>query len=223
MTTNVHSDVIVRLSHTRNRSLLGLVFFSPSVSLSFLSFSRFNIEDLQAAKDVSASHEMLLDLFERMEDFFKRFKVYSRSLLNTELAGTLVKVVVKVLNILSLATKEVEQSRASESILHFQWTCSTSLINYLERYIKRLAGKKDIENAVGELENLIQGEHYTVTAQVLQDTMELRRGAYPHQSGPFIAELCPPRCGDNRRGCTTDSKQGRRRRASVMPYRYFLL
>ena len=114
---------------------------------------------------------------------FKRFKVYSRSLLNTELAGIVVKVVVKVLNILSLATKEVEQSRTSESFLYSRWTCSTTLINYLERYIKRLAGKKDIENAVGELENLIQGEHYTVTAQVLQDTTELRRGAYPCRSG----------------------------------------
>ena len=183
MTTDANSDVIVRHSHMRNRSLLGLAFFSPSVSLSFLSSAHFNTEILQAAKDVSASHEVLLDLFERMEDFFKRFKVYSRSLLNTELAGILVKVVVKVLNILSLATKEVEQSRASESIPHFQCTCSTTLINYLERYIKRLAGKKDIKNAVGELENLIQGEHYTVTAQVLQDTTELRRGAYPCRSG----------------------------------------
>ena len=68
---------------------------------------------------MSASHDVFLDLFQRMEDFFKRFKVYSRSFLNTELAEVLVKVVVKVLNILSIATKEVEQSRASESPLRF--------------------------------------------------------------------------------------------------------
>ena len=64
---------------------------------------------------MSASHDVLLDLFGRMEDFFKRFKVYSRSILNTELAGILVKAVVKVLNILSITTKEVEQRRASKS------------------------------------------------------------------------------------------------------------
>ena len=64
---------------------------------------------------MSASHEVLINLFGRMDDFFKRFKVYSRSFLNTELAEVLVKVVVKVLNILSVAMKEVEQSRASES------------------------------------------------------------------------------------------------------------
>ena len=48
---------------------------------------------------------------------------------------------------------------------------------YLERYINRLFGRKDIEKAFVELETLIQGEHYTATAQVLQDTSELRRGA----------------------------------------------
>ena len=63
---------------------------------------------------MTASHDVLLDLFERMEAFFKRFKVYSRSFLNAELAEVLVKVMVKVLNILAIATKEVEQSRTSE-------------------------------------------------------------------------------------------------------------
>ena len=58
---------------------------------------------------------MLLDLFEHMEGFFKRFKVYSQLFLSAELEEALVKVVVKVLNILSLATKEVERSRTSES------------------------------------------------------------------------------------------------------------
>ena len=71
------------------------------------------------AKDETASIGVLLDLFERLEDFFKRFKVYSQSFVNAELAELLVKVVVKVLNILSIATKEVEQSRASESFLRF--------------------------------------------------------------------------------------------------------
>jgi len=38
-------------------------------------------------------------------------------------------------------------------------------------------GRKDIENALAEMEGLIQGEHYIVTAQVLQDTSELKHGA----------------------------------------------
>jgi hypothetical protein len=66
---------------------------------------------------VSASHDVVLDLFRRMEGFLKRFKIYSQSFLNTELAGLLVNVVVKVLNILPIATKEITQSRTSESFL----------------------------------------------------------------------------------------------------------
>ena len=68
---------------------------------------------------MSASQGALLDLFWRMEDFLKRFKVYSPSFVDTELAEVLVNVVVKVLNILSIATKEVQQSRASEPFLRF--------------------------------------------------------------------------------------------------------
>ena len=68
---------------------------------------------------MSASHDVLLDLFGRIDAFFKRFKVYSQSFLNTELAEVLVKVAVKVLNILSITMKEVEKSRASESFLRF--------------------------------------------------------------------------------------------------------
>jgi hypothetical protein len=76
---------------------------------------------------VSASHEALLNLFSRMDNFFKRFKVYSQSFVNTELAEVLVNVVVKVLNILSIATKEVEQSRASGSFQRF-WGYAYQLI-----------------------------------------------------------------------------------------------
>ena len=69
---------------------------------------------------MSGSHDTLLDLFWRLDNFFKRFKVYSQSFVNPELAEVLVKVAVKVLNIFSIATKEVEQSRASGS---FQRSC----------------------------------------------------------------------------------------------------
>ena len=117
--TEAHSDAHVRPSRMQNRSLLALAF--SSLSVPFHPFcARFDIEISQAAKDVSASHEMLLDLFGHMDDFFKRFKDYSGRFLNPELAGILVKVVVKVLKILSIATKEVQQSRASESPLSFR-------------------------------------------------------------------------------------------------------
>ena len=93
----------------------------PYLFVAFCAY--FGNEIWQAARDVSASHDVLLDLFQRMDDFFKRFKIYSRTFLNTELAEVLVKVMVKVLHILSIATKEVEKGRASESLLLSRWIC----------------------------------------------------------------------------------------------------
>ena len=66
---------------------------------------------------MSASYDVVLDIFGRMENFFKRCKVYIQRPLDTELAEVLVTVVVKVMNILSIATKEITQSRTSESFL----------------------------------------------------------------------------------------------------------
>ncbi|KAH9013023.1 hypothetical protein EDB85DRAFT_2281043 [Lactarius pseudohatsudake] len=61
---------------------------------------------LSVARDVRASHDALVELFERIESFFKRLGVYTQILLTTEMAGVLVKIMTEVLSILSIATKE---------------------------------------------------------------------------------------------------------------------
>jgi len=66
---------------------------------------------------VRASHEALVELFERIESFFKRLAVYTQISLTTEMVGVLVKIVAEVLSILSIATKEVKRKRASELFL----------------------------------------------------------------------------------------------------------
>jgi hypothetical protein len=81
--SDAHSNINVRPSHMRNRSSLGLVFSLLSVPCCSFFRARFKTEIWQAARDVSASHDVLLELFQRMEDFFKRFNVYSRSFLST--------------------------------------------------------------------------------------------------------------------------------------------
>ena len=56
----------------------------------------------------------MIDLFERIESFFKRLEVYKEISLNTKMAEVLVKIVIELLSILSIATKEVGQRLASE-------------------------------------------------------------------------------------------------------------
>ncbi|KAI9437513.1 hypothetical protein H4582DRAFT_2129362 [Lactarius indigo] len=62
-----------------------------------------------AAKDVRASHGAIIDLFQRIESFFKRLGVYTQISLTTEMAEVLVKIVIELLSILSIATKEVKR------------------------------------------------------------------------------------------------------------------
>jgi hypothetical protein len=65
-------------------------------------------------KDVRASHDALVELFERIENVFRRLGVYTQISLTTEMAEVFVKIVAEVLSILSIATKEVKRKRASE-------------------------------------------------------------------------------------------------------------
>ena len=63
------------------------------------------------------SHDALVELFERIESFFKRLGVYTQVSLTSEMAEVFAKIVAEVLSILSIATKEVKRKRASESYL----------------------------------------------------------------------------------------------------------
>jgi hypothetical protein len=69
---------------------------------------------LQVAKDVRSSHNVLVDLFERIQFFLKRLGVHTRISPTGEMAEILVKIMAEVLSILSIATKEVQQSRTSK-------------------------------------------------------------------------------------------------------------
>ena len=66
---------------------------------------------------MKASHDALVELFERIESFFERLAVYTQISLTTEMVGVLVKIMAEILSILSIATKEVKRKRASESFL----------------------------------------------------------------------------------------------------------
>ncbi|KAN0127892.1 hypothetical protein V8E53_007922, partial [Lactarius tabidus] len=113
---------------------------------------------LAAAKDVRASHDALVELFERIESFFKRLGVYTQISLTAEMAEVFVKIMVEVLSILSIATKEMSRKRA-------------------KIYFRKLLGKKEIEDALKRLESLIQEEVRMAIAQNMKATFELKDGA----------------------------------------------
>ena len=86
-------------------------------------------------------------------------------------------VVVEVLSILSIATKEMEQSLTSVFLLSDSLTHHlTVLTSPSEKYLKKLVGRTDIEDGLKKLDNLIHREHGVATAQVLKATSEIKDG-----------------------------------------------
>jgi hypothetical protein len=71
----------------------------------------------QAAKDVITSYDALIELFEFLTSFLSRLKVYTQipSTKMPEMKAIVVRILVEVLSILALATKEIKQGRLSES------------------------------------------------------------------------------------------------------------
>jgi hypothetical protein len=65
---------------------------------------------------VNASQDMLIDLFERIESFFKRLESYTRLKPSEEMAEMMVKILVEVLSVLAIVTVEIKQKRRSQFI-----------------------------------------------------------------------------------------------------------
>jgi hypothetical protein len=81
------------------------------------------------------------------------------------MTDVLVKVMVEILRILAIVTKEIKQSRASESIFGYLSSlahCSP------ETFVKKLVGRKDIEEALQTLEKVTVEEARMAAAEALR-------------------------------------------------------
>jgi hypothetical protein len=104
-------DPLVHVLHTFSDALGdGVSLAFPPAKVIFTGIGAL----LAAAKGARASQGAVIDLFERIESFFKRLEVYNQISLTTKMAEVLVKIVIELLSILSIATKEVKRRRASE-------------------------------------------------------------------------------------------------------------
>jgi hypothetical protein len=126
-----------------------------------------NIKILQTAKDVRMGRDALVDIFERIETFFRRLEIYTEVPPNQEMVDTITTIMVEVLSILAIATKEMNQGRTSKPFLYKFATVDR---NFSEKYLKKLVGRTDIEDALRRLDKLTQEEARMATAQVLKAT-----------------------------------------------------
>jgi hypothetical protein len=88
-----------------------------SVRSSFIPFSVcIDAQTPQVILAVRAVQSAIADLFESIERFFIRLKIYVELPPMEEMTEIIVDVMVHVLHILALLTKEIQQGKISESI-----------------------------------------------------------------------------------------------------------
>jgi hypothetical protein len=119
------------------------------------------------AKDVVASHGTLVNLFERIQFFLQRLNIYIGIPLTTAMTGLLGKIMGQVLLILALSAKEMTQGRISE--------CDRLVISLLanygtEKFLNRIAGKTEVEDALERLDILTKEEAGMAVARNLAVT-----------------------------------------------------
>lgn len=132
-----------------------------------------NPEPTQVAKDITASPDVFIDIFERIENFFGRLKTYTRAPMTAAMTDGVVKILIEVLGIFAIVTKEIKQGRASELV-----PGNTFLVadKYPEKYLKKLIGRRDIKDALNRLDRLIQEEARMATAQLLEVAHHFKGG-----------------------------------------------
>ncbi len=96
--------------HWNRHPSLGEYFFVHSIYSGAYRDAKLS----QAAKAVSDDQDVLATVFERIENFFRRLETYVEVTPTAGMMDIMVKIMVEVLSILSIATKEIRQSRASE-------------------------------------------------------------------------------------------------------------
>jgi hypothetical protein len=123
-----------------------------------------NVNVPQAAKDV-ASQDALVDIFERIESFFRRLETYTEVPTTEAMKDMIVRIMVEVFGIFAIVTKEIRQGRASELI---PIDASAIADRNPEKYLRKLVGRRDIEDALSRLDRWTQEEARMAIVQVLK-------------------------------------------------------
>jgi hypothetical protein len=96
------------------RSLQASACSFQQVSCRFLWLVGLTSELSQAAQDVSASKDVLAELFERIGYFFTRLETYAGLSPTPLMTDIITEIMVEVLKIFGIATKELRRGSSSE-------------------------------------------------------------------------------------------------------------
>ena len=111
----------------------------------------------------------LVDIFGRIELFFRRLEIYTEVQSSPEMMDIIIQIIVEVLSILGIVTKEIKQGRLSKYSL-YKYVTVTVIERFSEKYAKKLIGRTDIEDALKRLDKLTHEEAWMGIAQNLRAT-----------------------------------------------------
>ena len=142
------------------------MFFSGWVSSKPLIAHPFEAQ-IQVVRDIVASHDTLIHLFERINFFLQRLNIYTEIPLTNDLTELLGKIMAELLSILAISTKEMSDRKMSK-LIH---SLSSFLADYgLERFLKRLVGKTNVEDGFQRLDTLTKEETLMAVTRNLEVT-----------------------------------------------------
>ena len=106
----------------------------------------------QAAKDVNASQGALIDLFSRIEYFFRRLDIYIGVPPTTAMTDITAEIMAEVLIIIGMATKEVKRGRMSEFICAALRPLTSIRFRKVPEEVDRKHGHRGQSGKVGQVD-----------------------------------------------------------------------
>ncbi|KAF8258638.1 hypothetical protein EI94DRAFT_1707801 [Lactarius quietus] len=124
---------------------------------------------LTAAIGVSSSYDALIDLFECVGSFLKRLRIYTDLPVTPLMTEISLKIMVEILSVLALATKQIKQGR-------------------FKKFAKKLLGESEIEAVLQRLDRLTQEEGRITVAQTLEVVHGLMNTVKVVMTGAVLAD-----------------------------------
>ena len=112
-----------------------------------------------------ADNETLIDLFERIQCFLQRLRAYIGIPLTNGFTELLGKIMAQLLHILALSTKVMTKSRTSKLSLNI---CTFLAESGSEKFLKKLLGGTDVDDALDRLDTLTKEENLMAAAKNLE-------------------------------------------------------
>jgi hypothetical protein len=106
-----------RCFRPQRRFSLVLISFYLCVSSSLSPPNSSSHSESQTAKDVRASYDALVDIFECIENFLRRLSIYTEIPPTPVMTEIVIKIMAELITVLALATKQMKQGRFSTSAL----------------------------------------------------------------------------------------------------------